>query len=42
MDDGIGFNPLTVDKGLGIFGIEDRVEAMGGKLTLDSGAFGTR
>jgi two-component system, NarL family, sensor histidine kinase UhpB len=41
-DDGIGFNPRTVNKGLGIFGIEDRVAAMHGMLTLDSGASGTR
>jgi len=42
VDDGIGFNPRTVNKGLGIFGIEDRVAAMHGMLTLDSGASGTR
>ena len=40
-DDGIGFNTQAVSKGLGFRGIEERVEALGGKLQLDSGQNGT-
>lgn len=42
VDNGVGFDPHTVDKGMGIFGIEDRVEAIGGKLSLESNNAGTR
>lgn len=41
VDNGVGFNPATVDKGLGIFGIEDRVEAMSGTINLESNSSGT-
>jgi len=47
-DDGIGFSPSTMDhrggdKGLGIDGIRDQVEALGGSVDIDSApARGTR
>jgi signal transduction histidine kinase len=34
-DDGMGFNP-RVDKGLGLLGMQERVESLGGNLTIDS------
>jgi signal transduction histidine kinase len=34
-DDGIGFNP-RVEKGLGLLGMQERVESLGGKFTVDS------
>lgn len=41
-DNGRGFDPKTVTKGLGIHGIEERVKALSGVLVLQSGAGGTR
>ncbi|MEM7468253.1 MAG: ATP-binding protein [Pseudomonadota bacterium] len=41
-DNGHGFNLTTVQKGLGIHGIEERVDALGGELELISGAQGTQ
>jgi signal transduction histidine kinase len=37
-DDGIGFIPSipTVDNQLGLFGMRERVEMLGGKLTVES------
>jgi signal transduction histidine kinase len=37
-DDGVGFTPtsLTVDSHLGLFGIRERVEMLGGQLTIES------
>jgi signal transduction histidine kinase len=34
-DDGIGFNP-HVEKGLGLLGMQERVESLGGTFTIDS------
>lgn len=41
-DNGCGFDINAVDKGLGIYGIEERVDAMQGKLMVTSGTAGTR
>ncbi len=37
-DDGIGFTPIspTIDRHLGLFGMRERVEMLGGKLTIES------
>ncbi len=35
-DDGVGFHSATQHEGLGLIGIKERVEAMGGTLTIDS------
>ncbi|MDP8977175.1 MAG: hypothetical protein M3N17_01065 [Actinomycetota bacterium] len=35
-DDGAGFEPDTVARGAGLQNIEDRVEALGGELVVDS------
>jgi PAS domain S-box-containing protein len=35
-DNGKGFNPLKVDKGLGLNNITNRAEALGGKVTIQS------
>jgi signal transduction histidine kinase len=36
-DDGVGFDPLTVS-GLGLVGMRERVELVGGRLQIESGA----
>jgi signal transduction histidine kinase len=42
-DDGHGFDPAAqADKGLGIAGMRERVEALGGALLVYSSADGTR
>ncbi|HEX6330478.1 MAG TPA: sensor histidine kinase [Actinomycetota bacterium] len=35
-DDGVGFDPGTVPRGSGLQGMADRIEAVGGSLTLES------
>ena len=37
-DDGIGFTPIspTIESHLGLFGMRERVEMLGGKLTIES------
>ena len=40
-DDGIGFDVNAVTKGLGMHGIEERVEALNGTLVIESGPQGT-
>jgi signal transduction histidine kinase len=35
-DDGVGFNPRTRSAGLGLLGIGERVEALDGKLAINS------
>jgi PAS domain S-box-containing protein len=35
-DDGAGFDPDSLHEGLGLIGIKERVEAMGGKLSIQS------
>ncbi|MDQ6986472.1 MAG: sensor histidine kinase [Mariprofundaceae bacterium] len=37
-DDGCGFNPLQTDEGLGLIGMNERIELLGGKLKLTSRA----
>jgi len=37
-DDGVGFSPGRQHDGLGLIGIKERVEAMGGSLTIQSGS----
>ncbi len=34
-DDGIGFNP-SLEKGMGLLGMEERVESLGGLLCIES------
>jgi NarL family two-component system sensor histidine kinase LiaS len=41
-DDGHGFDPAAVSQGLGLSGMRERVEAVGGMLLIYSGAVGTR
>jgi two-component system, NarL family, sensor histidine kinase UhpB len=36
-DDGIGFTPPTANRGFGLVGIRERVSALGGRCTIDSG-----
>jgi signal transduction histidine kinase len=36
-DDGAGFDPASQNEGLGLIGIKERVEMMGGRLTIQSG-----
>jgi signal transduction histidine kinase len=40
-DDGIGFDPASVDAGFGLAGMQERVALAGGTLSLDSSAAGT-
>ncbi len=35
-DDGCGFEPEGVNRGLGLLGMQERVEAVNGKITIDS------
>ena len=35
-DDGVGFDPASQNEGLGLIGIKERVEMMGGQLTIRS------
>jgi PAS domain S-box-containing protein len=35
-DDGAGFDPASLNEGLGLLGIKERVEMMGGELTIQS------
>ncbi|MDI1428662.1 PAS domain-containing protein [Polyangium sorediatum] len=35
-DDGVGFDPASQNEGLGLIGIKERVEVMGGQLTIRS------
>jgi len=35
-DDGVGFDPSVAGRGLGLLGMQERVEAMGGQLEIDS------
>jgi signal transduction histidine kinase len=35
-DDGAGFDPASLSEGLGLLGIKERVEMMGGELTIQS------
>jgi two-component system, NarL family, sensor histidine kinase LiaS len=41
-DDGRGFEPEQVSSGLGLLGMRERVQSVGGSLTLGSGEAGTR
>jgi signal transduction histidine kinase len=41
-DDGAGFNRTAASPGAGIVSMEDRVGAMGGRVTIESGFAGTR
>jgi signal transduction histidine kinase len=36
-DDGRGFTPSTVDSGFGLVGMRERLELVGGSVTVDSG-----
>ncbi|HXP37685.1 MAG TPA: GAF domain-containing sensor histidine kinase [Solirubrobacteraceae bacterium] len=40
-DDGIGFDPASVDAGFGLAGMQERAALAGGTLSLDSGPAGT-
>jgi signal transduction histidine kinase len=40
-DDGMGFDPATPSEGFGLRGMRNRVEQVGGTLTVDSGPTGT-
>jgi signal transduction histidine kinase len=40
-DDGVGFDPESVDRGFGLAGMEERAALAGGTLSLDSGEQGT-
>ena len=35
-DDGAGFDPATVTRGSGLQGMTDRIDAIGGSLTIES------
>ena len=35
-DNGIGFDPATVKKRLGLLGMQERLEIVGGTLTIDA------
>ena len=35
-DDGVGFDPVSVERGAGLHNIADRVSAAGGVLRIDS------
>lgn len=41
-DDGCGFDPTQIIPGIGLVSMRERVEALGGSLTIDSSAEGTR
>ena len=42
VDDGVGFDPATVTSGSGLQNMSDRLEAIGGSLTVHARQGGTR
>jgi signal transduction histidine kinase len=40
-DDGKGFSPSAVKRGLGLYNVESRVKSLGGTIALESGPIGT-